>query len=167
MALGRKVGAFFKRLNRLADSRLLRGLTRLAGKPELSFYHSEYQARVTKSLDEFERQGIDRLFHGAPAAILISSRPGASCPVEDASLAAGQILLAAEAMGLGTCLIGFVVEAMAHDKRIGRMLGLGAREKVRAAIALGHPAVTYQRPAGRFAPPMTFRGGCSHGEEED
>ncbi len=165
LQLGHAVGNFFKRLNRLADSRLLRVATRLIGKPELSSYHEEYQPRVERSLREFEDQGKDRLFHGAPTAILISTRPGAASPTEDATLAAGQIILAAQAMGMGSCLVGFVVEAMHNDKRIGRMLGLDAKERVRAVIALGHPAIRYQRPAGRFAPPLRILKGEPHDKD--
>ena len=58
---------------------------------------------------------MDRLFHGAAAAILVTGRRQASCPAEDALLATQNILLAAHAMGLGSCLIGFAVEAMRRD----------------------------------------------------
>jgi hypothetical protein len=52
-------------------------------------------------------------------------------------------------MGVGTCLIGFAVEAMRRDRSIQRALGIPDNETVHAVIALGQPAVTYLRPAGR------------------
>ena len=76
-------------------------------------------------------------------------RPEASCGAEDALLATQNILLAAEGLDLGTCLIGFAVEAMQRDPSIGRKIGLDPDETTHAVIALGHPAIRYQRPAHR------------------
>ena len=72
-----------------------------------------------------------------------------SCPREDALLATGQILLAAQQMGLGTCLIGFVVEALKHDTALQKMVGLARGEEVYAVIALGYPDEKYNQPAPR------------------
>jgi nitroreductase/NAD-dependent dihydropyrimidine dehydrogenase PreA subunit len=149
MRLGAAVGGFFKRLNRLAENRLVRGALRLAGRPELSDYYRDHHRSVAEGLAEWEAHGRDRLFHGAPAAILVGSAPGASCPAEDALLAAQNMLLAAHALGLGTCLIGFAVSAIARDPRIKAQLGIPAEEAVHAVIAVGHPAESYRRPAGR------------------
>jgi len=46
------------------------------------------------------------IFYDAPAVIFIYAAPGILTGVEDASLAAGNIMLAAKAMGMGTCWIG-------------------------------------------------------------
>ena len=75
--------------------------------------------------------------------------PRRNWPAEDALLATQNILLAAHAMGLGTCLIGFAVSAMQKDSRIKDLLKIPREENVHAVIALGHPAVTYLRLAGR------------------
>ena len=124
VVLAREVADFFARLNRQAERAWLRWLMRLVGRPQLDFYFRNYHEAVTENLREWEKTGRDRLFHGAAAAIVVASRP-ASCPIEDCLLASGQILLAAHAMGLGTCLIGFAVSALQHDRRIARRLGLG------------------------------------------
>lgn len=149
MRLGAAVGGVFKRLNRLAENPLVRGALRLAGRRELADYYRDYHQSVAEGLAEWEATGRDRLFHNAPAAILVGSAPGASCPAEDALLAAGNMLLAAHALGLGSCLIGFAVSAIARDPRIKEALGIPRAEAVHAVIALGHPAEGYRRPAGR------------------
>jgi nitroreductase/NAD-dependent dihydropyrimidine dehydrogenase PreA subunit len=149
MKLGNAVGAFFKRINRMAENPLLRHGLRLIGRPELAGYYRDYHQSVAEGLADWEERGRDRLLHGAPAVIIVGSIPGGSCPAEDALLATQNILLAAHAMGLGTCLIGFAVSAMQKDGRIKDLLKIPRKETVHAVIALGHPAVTYQRLAGR------------------
>ena len=149
MKLGNAVGAFFKRINRMAENPLLRHGLRLIGRPELAGYYRDYHQSVAEGLADWEERGRDRLLHGAPAVIIVGSIPGGSCPAEDALLATQNILLAAHAMGLGTCLIGFAVSAMQKDGRIKDLLKIPREENVHAVIALGHPAVTYQRLTGR------------------
>jgi nitroreductase/ferredoxin len=149
MKLGSAVGAFFKRINRMAENPLLRHGLRLIGRPELAGYYRDYHQSVAEGLADWEERGRDRLFHGAPAAIIVGSLTGGSCPAEDALLATQNILLAAHALGLGTCLIGFAVSAMQKDSRIKDLLKIPREETVHAVIALGHPAVTYQRLTGR------------------
>ena len=149
MRLGNAVGAFFKRLNRMAENPLLRHGLRLIGRPELADYYRDYQQSVAQGLADWEERGRDRLLHGAPAVIIVGSIPGGSCPAEDALLATQNILLGAHALGLGTCLIGFAVSAMQKDNRIKDLLKIPREEIVHAVIAIGHPAVTYQRLTGR------------------
>ena len=153
--LGRQVGDFFLKINRMAEKRWLRQGLRLIGKPALDDYYRHHYRTVQMGLAAWEREGGDLLFHGATAAIGVAAQNDASCPGEDALLATGHILLAAHAMGLGTCLIGFAIEAMRRDRTIVRWLGMPDRETAHAVIALGWPDETYQRVAGRK--PVTLR----------
>ncbi len=148
-AFGNRVSLYFEKLNRLAAKTVLRKFLKTFGRGELDDYHRRYSASVAEGLRAWREEGRDTLFHGATAAILVGSRPGASCPAEDALLATANILLGAHALGLGTCLIGFAVEAMRRDPAIGRFAGLPTDEKIYAVIALGHPAETYRTVTGR------------------
>lgn len=149
LALADKVADFFTRINRQAKNPLLRLSLKMLGKPQLQHYYKRHYQTVADALAEWHEHGRDHLFHGAPAALLVGSKTGASCPVEDALLATQNILLAAHSMGLGTCLIGYVVEAMKRDASIGRSLSLTADERVHAVIAIGYGTETYQHPAVR------------------
>jgi nitroreductase/NAD-dependent dihydropyrimidine dehydrogenase PreA subunit len=152
LTLGKRVRDFYVKLNTMAEKKWLRLVLRLVGKPELEEYYQGYCEIVKEGLAEFEQTGVDRLFHGAAAAIVIGSRPGATLPKEDAMLASQNILLAAHSMGLGSCLIGMAVEAMKNDRKIQTAIGIPQEEAVYSIIALGHSAERYQRPAGRKKP---------------
>ena len=91
MSLGGAVADFFRHLNKLAANRFVRKAYALIGHGELEQYYREYYPTVAASLVEWDKDRTDRLFHGATAAILIGSRPGASCPAEDALLAAANM----------------------------------------------------------------------------
>jgi nitroreductase/NAD-dependent dihydropyrimidine dehydrogenase PreA subunit len=149
MAFAGHIASFFDRLNATAEKALLRSFLRLIGKGELDAYYRSYYRKVKDGLKEWHKSGKDRLFHGSTAAILVGSMPGASCPAEDALLATQNILLAAHSMGLGSCLIGFAVEAIKKDPSIKRSIGIPAEEQIHAVIALGYPNEVYQRITGR------------------
>lgn len=157
--LGRTVAGFFGRLNRKAEKAWLRKTLALAGKGELEGYYRGYYAKVADALRRWNETGEDLLFHGAPAAVIVGSRPGASCPAEDALLATGQMLLAARAMGLGTCLVGYAVEAMRRDPVVQKAVGMPGEETVYAVMALGRPDEKYLRPAGRMKPLLRYHRG--------
>lgn len=151
LVLGGLVSDFYRDLNKMAKSPLLRGLVKVFGGDSLGRYYRNYYASVTEALREWDEEGTDRLFHGAAAAILVTGRKEASCPAEDALLATQNILLAAHTMGLGSCLIGFAVEALRRTKSMQRHLAIPVDETVYSVIALGYPAVAYRHPAGRKA----------------
>jgi nitroreductase/NAD-dependent dihydropyrimidine dehydrogenase PreA subunit len=153
--LGRRVGDFFRKINRLAENRWLRSGLKLIGKPGLDSYYRNYYPTVQMGLAAWDEEKRDLLYHGAVAAMVVSAKDDASCPAEDALLATGHILLAAHSMGLGTCLIGFAIEAMRRDRAIVRQLGIPDHETPHAVIAIGWPDETYQRVAGRK--PVTIR----------
>ncbi len=156
MSLAGQVAGYFGRLNATAEKTLLRLFLKLIGKGELDAYFRGYYQKISDALEEWQTAGKDRLFHGATAAIVVGSRPGASCPAEDALLATQNILLAAHSMGLSSCLIGFAVAAMKKDPSIQRHLGIPPEEAVHAVIALGYSEEVYQQTAGRKRPVQRY-----------
>jgi nitroreductase len=157
--LGQQVGTFFRKTNRMAEKSWLRTLLKWIGKPELDHYYREHYATVRMGLDAWDRGERDLLFHGARAVMVVAAENDASCPAEDALLATGHMLLAAHAMGLGTCLVGFVIEAMRRDRNITRSIGIPNDETPHAVIAIGWPDETYQRVAGRKSAVVRFASG--------
>lgn len=155
LKLGDLTAEYYRNLNRQARNGILRLYVKLFGGDRLGRYYRRYHDSVAKALCEWDEEGKDRLFHGAVAAILVTGRKDASCPAEDALLATQNILLAAHVMGLGSCLIGFVVEAMRRSPDMKRVMKIDEGEEIYSVIALGYPDVIYYRPAARK--PVTVR----------
>jgi nitroreductase/NAD-dependent dihydropyrimidine dehydrogenase PreA subunit len=148
--LGNLTAEFYRQLNVQAKNPVYRFLARLVAGDALGRYYRNYYASVSKALREWDEEHTDRLFHGASAAILVTGKKDASCPAEDALLASQNILLAAHALGLGSCLIGFVVEAMRRSPSIKRSMAIPADEEIYSVIGLGYPAIRYPSVAGRL-----------------
>lgn len=147
--LGGLTADFYRRLNMQAANPLYRLLARFVAGDALGRYYRNYYATVAGAIRDWDEHRIDRLFHGAVAAILVTGRRAAGCPGEDAVLATQNILLAAHALGLGSCLIGFAVEAMRRDRGIKKVMAIPGDEEIYTVIALGYPAIRYQRVSGR------------------
>ncbi|MEO7412115.1 MAG: nitroreductase [Opitutaceae bacterium] len=79
------------------------------------------------------------VFHGAPAFIVICAKPEGYGPEETCSLAAQNLMLAAHAVGLATCPIGFV-RGWLRMPHIKDELGIPATHNPVFPLVLGHPA---------------------------
>ncbi|MGA7328477.1 MAG: nitroreductase [Rhodomicrobium sp.] len=87
------------------------------------------------------------IFYHAPVLIVISHKGETSWAIEDCTLAAQNMMLAARAAGLGTCWIGFSQAWLATGDGKAA-LGLSAEYLPVAPIIVGHP---------KFAPPPVVR----------
>lgn len=148
-AFGSQLGQFFVKLNKLAANPVARVYSKLFMHDVLGEYYRDYYQSVQEAMEQFKKEGRDRLFFNAPAVLLIGSEPGASCPAEDALLASQNILLAAHAMGYGTCLVGFAVEALRNEPKLKDFLGIPRSERVYAVIAIGKPRERFLKTTGR------------------
>jgi nitroreductase len=78
------------------------------------------------------------VFYHAPVMILISAAAPGPWIVEDCALAAGNLMLAAYAAGLGTCWIGFA-QGFLNTRQGKNELGLPDECVPVAPIIVGHP----------------------------
>jgi nitroreductase len=96
------------------------------------------------------------IFYHAPVLIVISTTTETPCAIEDCSLAAANLMLAARAAGLGTCWIGFAQNWLATPKGKAA-LELPASYRPVAPIILGHPKST-PAPVARREPEIRWIG---------
>ncbi len=75
----------------------------------------------------------------APLGIAVVIDPRASThPVEDGAIATQNMLLAAHALGLGTCWIGSY--GSVHEEKVKKILGIPENKRLLSLISVGFPA---------------------------
>ncbi|MEG1481290.1 nitroreductase family protein [Clostridium sp.] len=94
----------------------------------------------------------DKLFFNAPSLIMVVSDSEVN-----ASLAASNMELMTDALGLGTFFSGFFVRASQENKAIKALLGLKETENIVNCMVIGYPNVKFQRTVPRKAPVITWR----------
>lgn len=98
--------------------------------------------------------GRDSLFHGAPAVIVVLDRQMQGI---NGALAASRMELMANALGLGVCFVGFFVRAVEQSDELRQLLQIDETSRIITSLAIGYPAVTYQRTAPRQAAVVNWR----------
>ncbi|MBI5624768.1 MAG: nitroreductase family protein [Elusimicrobia bacterium] len=110
---------------------------------------------LLKPMAEETLKGHDMVLYHAPCAILIHTSKYNTCGAEDAVYCGANILLAAETLGLGTCVIGFLTEPINNDRGLRELVRVPKDHKVRTSIIVGHPAFGYSQGVRRPSPEPT------------
>lgn len=97
-----------------------------------------HEPALTRLYATFTAPGFD-IFYDAPALIVIGSSEHGEFVAADCWLAAENLMLAATALGLGSCVIGLAVGAL-NDPQIKRAIGIPDDFVAVAPIVVGHPA---------------------------
>jgi nitroreductase len=108
------------------------------------------------SLKETFRHPDFNVFYHAPALILILGDRQVPTAMIDCQLAAENLFLAAQAKGLGTCYMGFVL-MQREDPKIRQLLNLPSGYELMAAAAVGHPASPGDGKTERESPQIDWR----------
>jgi nitroreductase len=94
-------------------------------------------------------EGVDQLFHGAPALLVLHANPEVPLAMIDAGIASAHMILMAETLGLGTCYNGFLAMAARRSPRLRETLGIPVDHEALTAFTLGYPDVTFLRLVAR------------------
>lgn len=148
-ALAAHTVRYFRRINALSEIRILRAALYLLGQKKLQAYYTRYHDVMEKRLADWDKSGHDFIFYGATSALMVGSTEASTCPKEDALTAAQNIRLAAHAMGLGSCLIGYAVQAVNAGRPAAGAVGLLPGEAIHCVIAIGWPDEKYVKTIAR------------------
>jgi len=121
-------------------------LKRISDHAKPLFIEEAHRAHIDSgghALDHFVSPDFN-IFYDAGTLVVICGRPMGPFVVADCWLAAENLMLAAEALGLGTCVIGSAVPAL-NAGEIRAELGIPQELSVIAPIIVGMPRV--QTPA--------------------
>ena len=116
-------------------------LKRLSDRARPLFVEEVHRAdlgRGGRRLDKFEHPDFN-IFYNAGTLIVICAKPMSPFVVADCWLAAENLMLAAYAMGLGTCVIGSAVSGL-NTPEIKDELGIPAEVSAIAPIIVGVPS---------------------------
>jgi nitroreductase len=124
-------------------------LKRLSDRAKRFFVEEARRAHLDRgghALDKFEHPDFN-IFYDAGTLIVICANPATPFASADCWLAAENLMLAAESMGLGTCVIGSAVSGL-NSPESKAELGIPADLSAIAPVIVGVPAA---------APPATSR----------
>jgi nitroreductase len=93
------------------------------------------------------RAGKDLVLYDAPAALMFHVSPYADGA--DAFIACTYAMLAAESLGLGTCMIGCVAPMVARSKPLLKKYGLPDGHAPKIVLIMGYPSGTYRKAIRR------------------
>jgi nitroreductase len=101
--------------------------------------------------------GIDNIFYQAPVVIIThADRSVTSCPLEDATIAAHQMMLMAESLGLGTCYIGNFYPYANDSPAIREILSVPEVNEILMAFTLGYPLIRFNKLVDRNEPEVQW-----------
>ncbi|MBN1342258.1 MAG: nitroreductase family protein [Phycisphaerae bacterium] len=98
---------------------------------------------LKRDVEQVER-GEPTYCHDAPVVVIVSGEASSTIH-EDCSYAAYHLMLAAETLELGTCLIGYITAAAARLKAVRDVAELPPDHQVYSTVAIGYPAERFYR----------------------
>jgi len=138
------VDLFKEKVSLVQDAESLSNLDRRAARRDLA--NLPFYKRV---ISDYEA-GKDSFFYQAPVLIVTHADLTITpCPLEDATLASYQMMLAAQSLGLGTCYIGNFYEFANESRLIREMLTIPPEHDILMSFILGYPAVRFRKMVDR------------------
>ena len=127
------------------------------------YLRSAYQDMVSivpmiEIISKAHQSGVDLILHGAPCAILLHAHKNDTLAHADAIYCSSNIMLAAETLGLGTCLIGFVTDPSKRDPEIKRIAHIPPDHDIHSTIVVGYPKFKYLRSVAKLEPKVEYYG---------
>jgi ferredoxin len=132
---------------------LMMGFMRLTMKKVEYDVMRHFVVPLLKYLAAAHEQGSDRFTYNAPAALLFHYGP--TDDAADSHIASTYAMLAAESLGLGSCLLG-TSAALNFDKQWKQKYNIPAENKIGLALCFGYPAVTYHSAVRRRLASVRF-----------
>lgn len=155
-ALGEAVAGFMESvLHQLSDRQRREALAAVV--PPAVFESLQNMAPSFRLIVKSQSAGLDMVFRGAPALIVIHSPRSIGSGVEDAHYAAANVMLLAHAMGLGTCLVGYLVGSARYSPQVAAAARVPPENEIGAALVVGYPRHPYPRIVPRRQPPVQWR----------
>jgi nitroreductase/NAD-dependent dihydropyrimidine dehydrogenase PreA subunit len=121
-----------------------------------SVFSPELMKTVEEVIPSFRRklkrvEAGEEVWRWDAELIIFHSPKDAGTLVENCTLAAGQVMLAAETLGLGTCSLGYLTEFFKIFRSAAKIVKLPLKHIVGYTLAIGYPKARYYRIPARKA----------------
>jgi len=133
---------------KFVDNGLAKGLLGLFMKKSAAQWFGSFLLPLGRELVAGRKAGKDLVLYDAPAALMFHVSPYASDGA-DAFIACTYAMLAAESLGLGTCMIGCVAPMVGRSKPLLKKYGIPEGHAPKLVLIMGHPAITYRKAIRR------------------
>lgn len=117
--------------------------TRLFGKKMDYKMFKDFVFPLGKTMIEYRKKGEDILFYDAPCVVLFYGTE--LTDKEDIIIAATQATLAAESLGLGTCIIGSLSAVFENNCKLRKKYGILKTDKMGMGFVVGHPEIKFPK----------------------
>lgn len=109
------------------------------------------------TLPKFGQKDLDVFFHAPTVIYVLVNKMGISKPIFSTGMCCQNMVLAAHAMGLGTCYSGFGAEPVNLNPLLKAKLGITwPYDNVATTICVGFPAVPIDKPVCREYPKVNW-----------
>lgn len=122
-------------------------------RPETALFRLE----LLETIYQASLKNDDKLFHGAPAVIVVIDKETTAANCANAYIAAARMELMAQSLGLGSCYVGLFLRAGHLAPSLYAPFALADDERVCLALAVGYPASFYRRTVPRKPLTVTWR----------
>jgi len=103
-----------------------------------------------------KESGGDPLLYGAPVALLFHSSPYAD--PADCYIVATYAMIAAESLGLSTCMIGMVAPFLIRNKRLMTQYSIPMENKPVIVLLMGYPGTSFKHGVRRRFASVSYHG---------
>jgi ferredoxin len=126
----------------------------LMGKEAYEFFKS-FAAPLFDFLINRKEKEEDWLLYGAPLAIYFSGSPFAD--PADTAIAATYAMLAAESLGLGSCMIGSIAPLLRYAPKLKQKYALPPKSREGMMVIFGYPKYKFRRSLRRTFREVDYR----------
>ncbi|MEM2838524.1 MAG: nitroreductase family protein [Thermoplasmata archaeon] len=132
---------YFKGMSRFMSNRVMMALMRIfTKKADYEMMRDFVIPIIREYVSDWEKK-IDSFLYDCPAVIIFHANPYAQ--KEDPVIAATYAMIAAESLGIGSCINGMIGPFLSRNKKLKRKYGIPEGNVVGIAIMLGYPTVEY------------------------
>ncbi len=143
--LRKEIINYYNKMFRISKNRFLRALLKVIGSKKVkeSMNDDFFLEKLQDMQEKFKIR--DLAFYNAPVVLFFHSRRLLPTAKEDAILAAYNIALTAETLGLGSCFVSMAKQAMVSRDKCKDIVQIDRKDHIFAVLVVGYPVAKYRR----------------------